>query len=95
MKFRAVSDILRKNEARSPAVPRRRPSGLRGLDRRHSRGLQAAGGATREGIAAKEMHGQYGTDVVIYIGSRDEEETSARNLSAVLREFDDEEVMRI
>lgn len=46
-------------------------------------------------IATKEMHGQYGADVVKYIGSRDDEETIARNLFAVLREFDDENVLRI
>ena len=46
-------------------------------------------------IATKEMHGQYAADVVKYIGSRGDEESIARNLFTVLREFDDEQVTRI
>ncbi len=46
-------------------------------------------------IATKEMHGQYAADVVKYIGSRGDEESIARNLFAILREFDDEHVTRI
>lgn len=56
---------------------------------------ERAAGCRTGVIATKEMHGQYGADVVKYIGSRDDEETIARNLFAVLREFDDEGVMSI
>ncbi len=56
---------------------------------------ERAAGHRTGAIATKEMHGQYGTDVVKYIGNREDEETIARNLFAVLREFDDEEVVKI
>lgn len=57
--------------------------------------LERAAGERTGVIATKEMHGQYGADVVKYIGSREDEEGIARNLFAVLREFDEENVTRI
>ena len=54
--------------------------------------FQRAAGEKTGVIATEEMHGQYGADVIKYIGSRDDEESIARNLFAVLREFDDENV---
>lgn len=46
-------------------------------------------------IATEEMRGQYGTDVVKCVGSREDEGSIARNLFSVLREFDEEGVARI
>lgn len=57
--------------------------------------LERAAGERTGVIATEEMHGQYGADVIKYIGSRGDEESIARNLFAVLREFDDENVTRI
>jgi SUA5 domain. len=54
--------------------------------------FQRAAGEKTGVIATEEMHGQYGADVIKYIGSRDDEESIARNLFAALREFDDENV---
>jgi len=46
-------------------------------------------------LGTKEQFGKYHADVVKCIGSREEEESIARNLFSVLREFDDEKVTRI
>ena len=46
-------------------------------------------------IAASESLEKYRADVVKCVGSRDEKESIARNLFAVLREFDDEGVTKI
>lgn len=46
-------------------------------------------------IATEETRGQYAADVVKCVGSREDRESVARNLFAVLREFDDENVVRI
>ena len=46
-------------------------------------------------IAASDFLDKYHADVVKCVGSRDEKESIARNLFAVLREFDDDGVTRI
>ena len=46
-------------------------------------------------IATAEVLEQYHADVVKCIGGREDEETIARNLFSILREFDDEEVTSI
>lgn len=46
-------------------------------------------------IAASETAGRYRADVVKCLGSRSDEESIARSLFAVLREFDDEKVRKI
>ena len=46
-------------------------------------------------IGTLEMKGCYSADVVKYLGSRQDEESIARNLYTFLREFDDDNVTRI
>lgn len=55
---------------------------------------QAAGEKTGV-LATKELFGQYRADVLKCIGSREDEESIARNLFSALREFDEEKVTRI
>ena len=61
---------------------------------------EAAGSDRQQGekigvIATEEMAAQYQADVVKVAGSRRDEETIARQLYTILREFDDEKVTRI
>lgn len=52
-------------------------------------------GARTGVICTKEAEAQYAADVVKPVGSRDDEESVARHLFAVLRELDDEKVTKI
>lgn len=56
---------------------------------------QRAAGEKVGVIATEEMFAQYHADVVKNIGSRQDEETIARRLYTILREFDDERVTKI
>lgn len=54
-----------------------------------------AAGETVGIIATKEQLESYHADVIKSVGSREDEEAIARNLYAILREFDDEKVTKI
>ena len=58
-------------------------------------GADKAAGEKTGVLGTKELLVQYRADVVKCIGSRENEENIARNLFAVLREFDDEKVTKI